>query len=186
MSLTPSEAADALRDIESTGRRSGQAFGYRVAAPHLVIWGLVWVVGYGGTDIAPERAGILWPAVIVLGTIASLVTGGVMARRLGGGRKRDGWRYGALVAIFWAFLIATYTILGPIAPRQQGAFVPLAIAAIYAGTGLWLGLRFVLLGIAVAALTTFGFYEIHQHFYLWMAAVGGGGLVLAGLWMRSA
>ena len=147
MSLTPNEAASALRDIEDTGRRSGQAFGYRLSAPHLIIWGLVWVVGYGGTDLAPRLTN--------------------------------------MVVVFWAFLIATYSIMQP-GPREQGAFVPLAIAAIYAGVGLWLGVRYVLLGAAVAGLTLLGYFEIQQHFYLWMAAVGGGGLIVSGLWMRSA
>lgn len=185
MSLTPNEAADALRNIETAGRRSGQAFGYRLSAPHLVIWGFVWVVGYGVTDLAPRFADMAWPAVVILGTIASLVTGTLMGKASGAGRRGDAWRYGLLVVVFWAFLVATYTIMQA-SPREQGAFVPLAIAAIYAGIGLWLGLRYVLLGAAVAALTLLGFFEIQQHFYLWMAAVGGGGLVVAGLWMRSA
>jgi hypothetical protein len=185
MSLTPNEAADALRDIEATGRRSGQAFGYRLSAPHLVIWGLVWVIGYGGTDLAPHLTNVLWPAIVVLGTIVSLVTGMLVGRANKLGRKNDGWRFGLLVVVFWVFLIATYNIMQP-GPRAQGAFVPLTIATVYAGVGLWLGLRYVLLGAAIAALTLFGFFEIQQHFYLWMAAVGGGGLIVAGLWMRSA
>ena len=185
MSLTPNEAASALRDIESTGRRSGQAFGYRLSAPHLIIWGLVWVVGYAGTDVTPQLANVLWPAVVILGTIASLVTGTWLAGAHKAGRKGEGWRYGLLVVVFWAFLIGTYALMHP-GPREQGAFVPLAVAAIYAGLGLWIGLRFVLLGAAIAALTLFGFFEIQQHFALWMAAVGGGGLILAGLWLRTA
>jgi len=185
MSLTPNEAAAALRDIESAGRRSGQAFGYRMSAPHLVIWGIVWVVGYAGSDLVPHLTNVLWPAVVLVGTIASLVIGALTGRANKVGRAGDGWRFGLLVVVFWVFLVATFTLMHP-GPRAQGAFVPLVIATIYAGVGLWMGLRFVLLGAAVAALTLFGFFEIQQHFYLWMAAVGGGGLILAGLWMRSA
>lgn len=185
MSLTPNEAASALRDIEATGRRSGQAFGYRLSAPHLIIWGLVWVIGYGGTDLVPHLANALWPTVVILGTIASLVTGTLLGRASKAGSSKDSWRYGLLVVVFWVFLIATYNLMHP-GPREQGAFVPLAIAAIYAGVGLWLGVRYVALGAAIAALTMFGFFEIQQHFNLWMAAVGGGGLIVAGLWMRSA
>ncbi len=185
MSLSPNEAADALRDIEATGRRSGQAFGYRMSAPHFIIWGLVWVVGYAGTDVRPHLSALLWPVVIILGTVASLVTGTLMGRASKSGRKGDAWRFGLLVVVFWAFLVATYSVMHA-GPREQGVFVPLAIAAIYSGVGLWLGLRYVLLGLAVAALALFGYFEIQQHFYLWMAAVGGGGLILAGLWMRSA
>jgi len=186
MPLTPNEAADALRDIEQTGRRSGEAFGYRISAPYLVIWGVVWIVGYSGTDLAPRYSGILWSSLIILATAINLFVGYRVSYHAGMGRKGNGWRYGALVAVFWLFLIATYTVFGEAGPRQQGAFVPLAIAAIYAGTGLWTGLRFVVLGGTVAALTLLGFFYVHEHFYLWMAVVGGGGLVLAGLWMRTA
>ena len=77
------------------------------------------------------------------------------------------------------------TLMHPTA-REQGAFIPLIISAIYAGAGVWVGLRYVVLGAIIATLTLFGFFEIQQHFALWMAAVGGGGLIVAGLWMRSA
>lgn len=182
MSLTPHEAADALRDIEATGRRSGEAFGYRVSSRFLIIWGVFWVVCYGATDLMPRWDAIIWPAGIVIATIASLVAG----RRIGTGRKRDGLRYLGLVAITWLFLFATYVVVGPIGARQQGAFVPLLIAAIYAGMGLWIGVRYIAVGAAVAALTLFGFFYIHEHFNLWMAVVGGGGLIVAGFWLRTA
>ena len=182
MSLTPNEAADALRDIEAAGRRSGQAFGYRISSRFLIIWGVFWIVCYGLSDLVPRWDAIVWPAGIVIATAASLVAG----RSIKGGRHSDGLRYLALVAITWVFLVATYVVVGPLNPRQQGAFIPLLIAAIYASMGLWIGVRYVIVGVAVAVLTLFGFFYIHDHFNLWMAAVGGGGLVLAGLWLRSA
>jgi hypothetical protein len=55
----------------------------------------------------------------------------------------------------------------------------------YVLIGLWAGMRFVITGIAVAALTLGGFFYLPAHFLLWMAAVGGGALILAGLWMRN-
>jgi hypothetical protein len=182
MSLTPNEAADALRDIEETGRRSGQAFGYRISGPFAIIWGIFCIVCYGATDFWPDQANIIWPAGIVVATIASLFAGG----RIRGRRNSGGWRFGVLVLIAFAFLIAVDLIMQPVGPRQQAAFAPLVVAAIYAGCGLWIGVRFVVMGAAVAALTLFGFFYIHEHFNLWMAAVGGGGLVLAGLWLRAA
>ena len=53
--ISPKEAAESLKDARRTERRSGIAFGYSLAAPHLIVWGLVWFAGYGGSD--------LWPAV---------------------------------------------------------------------------------------------------------------------------
>jgi hypothetical protein len=41
-------------------------------------------------------------------------------------------------------------------------------------------------GIALAALTLFGYFEVVTHFDMWMAVVGGGSLILAGIWLRRA
>jgi hypothetical protein len=184
MSLTPNEAASALRDIEETGRRSGQAFGYRQAAPHFIIWGLVWVFGYAGTDFFPRQAGEIWLAGIVLGALAA-----TLVSRFGamGGRAVNGaWRTFGVVVIVALFIMGTYAIMWPVMPRQQAAFVPLLAASAYSAIGLWAGLRWIAAGVAIAALTLGGFFYVQEHFALWMAVVGGGGLVLAGLWMRSA
>jgi hypothetical protein len=182
MSITPNEAADALRSIEQTGRRSGEAFGYRQSAPHLIIWGIAWMIGYGGSDLFPAYGNDIWLGTVIAGTAASLITGTMMSKS----DRGEGWRFGVLVLIFWAFLIATDLVFGGPTARQQGAFIPLVIAAIYAGIGVFMGFRYVATGIAVAALTLIGFFYIHEHFGLWMAAVGGGGLLLAGLWLRTA
>ena len=182
MPMTPNEAADALRDIEQTGRRSGQAVGYRYAAPYFIVWGVVWMVGYAGTDLFPARAGWIWLAAIAGGAIASAVVGRGRAMR----GAMQGWKSFALVAIVFLFIYATYAVMWPVAPRQQSAFVPLLAGAVYSGVGVFAGVRWIVAGATVAALTLAGFFLIHQHYDLWMAAVGGGGLVLAGLWMRSA
>lgn len=180
MSLTPNEAADALRDIETAGRRSGEAFGYRTSAPYFILWGVVWIVGYSASDFLPRYAGFIWLGLIAAAAVASAFT------RRKGAATRGGWRNLALVGIVASFITLTYTIMWPVSPNQQTAFVPLLLAAVYSGMGLWLGVRYIVAGVAVAVLTLTGFYEIHTHYNLWMAAVGGGGLVLAGLWLRTA
>ena len=56
MVLSPREAAEALQAIESTESRSTTLRHYRSAAPHLMLWGLLWAVGYGLTEVMPARA----------------------------------------------------------------------------------------------------------------------------------
>ena len=68
----------------------------------------------------------------------------------------------------------------------MGAFVPMLMAAIYMVMGLWLGWRYSAIGGALAVLTLGGFFLLPVHFLLWMAFVGGGALILTGLWLRSA
>jgi hypothetical protein len=182
MSLTPNEAADALRDIESAGRRSGQAFGYRYSGRHFMLWGAVWMVGYAGNDLLPRLAGPLWLAALVAGAVGSAL----LSRSGPKGTRKSAWQSVGLVAIIALFITATYAVMWPVSTAQQAAFVPLLAAAAYSAVGLWTGARWIVAGVALAVLTLGGFFLIHSHYSLYMAAVGGGGLILAGLWMRSA
>ena len=68
--------------------------------------------------------------------------------------------------------------------REAGAIAPLVVAMFYALLGVWKGVRFLVAGAALAALTLGGMFWLPQYFLLWMAAVGGGSLVLVGLWLR--
>ena len=75
-------------------------------------------------------------------------------------------------------------VMQPGNPLAQGAFVPLLVAMFYCLMGLWRGVRLLITGIVVAALTLIGFFYLPEYFMLWMAAVGGGSLILLGLWLR--
>ncbi len=74
--------------------------------------------------------------------------------------------------------------------RPQGqeiaAFIPLLMAALYVIRGLWSGWRYSAIGIGLAALSLGGFFFLHHYFLLWMALVGGGTLILTGLWLHRA
>ena len=75
MTLSRDEAAQSLKDIERTQGRSFQAYGYKSAAPFLILWGALWMVGYGTAEIAPRMANLAWIGVGVIGTVASMVLG---------------------------------------------------------------------------------------------------------------
>ncbi|MDE1985472.1 MAG: hypothetical protein KGL29_09410 [Alphaproteobacteria bacterium] len=184
MSLSPQEAASTLSDVERAARRSGQAYGYRKASPHLIVWGLIWVVGYATTDLRMEYANIVWPVLTVLGVALSTYVGRCESIQ-GGGRYRSSWRVLGLVALAIIFIGATYSIMGHVSGPQQGAFIPLLVGTVYAGMGLWLGPRFLVTGLAVIVLTLGGYFYLQEHFLLWQAVVGGGALILAGLWLRT-
>ncbi len=178
MALSPQQAAEALRDVDLAQRRSSIFDGYQHAAPHFVLWGIIWAVGYGLTDFLPAHSTAIWGAVLPVGIIA----GGFVASR--GAKRGFGWRYGAIAATMFVFFASAFFIMSPVTDRQVGAFIPLVVATIYVLMGIWAGPRLVVAGIAVAALTLVGFSLFSEHFYLWMAGVGGGSLVLAGIWLR--
>jgi hypothetical protein len=194
MALSHDEAAQTLSEITRTGQRSSQALAYANASPFFVVWGVVWVLGYSGTYVllrlleTPRFINWLWASLIVIGAIASANIGraqwhaqnpGAKARGREAGRR---WLVGSLV--IWLFVICAALVIGPRFVAIQGAFIPLLIAMLYGLLGLFRGWRFVYAGLAVTALTLGGWFSLPQFFLLWMALVGGGSLILVGLWLK--
>ena len=65
--------------------------------------------------------------------------------------------------------------------------IPLAVGVYYAFIDIWTkAWRMMPLGLALIGLTTLGYFMLPEYFRYWMAAVGGGGLIVGGLWMRNA
>lgn len=180
MPLSKSEAADALRMVETTERYSGELRGYAAAAPYFFIWGLVWAAGYALTAQQPDQRQIIWGGAIAVGTVLSVLNG----MRAGGGRASVGrsLAFGGAIAAFIGF---TTIVMAPLQPRQVDAFIPLATAAIYVFVGIWGGARFGLAGLVLAAVTVAGYFVAGDAFGYWMAAAGGGVLMLTGIWLRS-
>jgi hypothetical protein len=186
MSISPLEAADALREIKASAARSREFKGYRLAAPYFFVWGAVWILGYGATGIAP-RYGVAWLPLTIAGIAASAYIGWRNRKQDEPGAPRIGRAWGASFIAFALFITATYAILPPHDVNQMNAFPALVTAMSYALAGLWTNrVRLTWLGAAIAAATMGGFFFLTPWFAFWMAAVGGGGLILTGFWMRKA
>jgi hypothetical protein len=82
------------------------------------------------------------------------------------------------------FVAGTFAVMAPHDPRQPAAFFPLVVAAGYGILGAMGATRLLIIGAAIAALTLGAFFTLGDLFFPWMAVVGGGGLVLGGLWLR--
>lgn len=177
MPVSPQDAAHALRQVERAEARSAALLGYQRGSPHLILWGLLWAVGYGLCDYAPMRAWTIWAIVVTVGLLGS-----VLISR--GARPR--WRFVAVAAVLIVFCLAIWTVSAPLSGRMVAVVIPLVVAAGYTVLGLWCGTRYVIAGLTLAALTLLGFFVLPAYFLLWMAVVGGGALVAGGIWLRKA
>jgi hypothetical protein len=182
MPVPPQEAAGALHDIEHAQRRSAIAYGYQKRSPHLILWGVIWIVGYALVYARPQW-GATWLVLAPAGFLASFWIG----RRTRAETSRTfGWRYAATIIVILLFITALFAIMPPTKGAQAAAFFPLLVAVFYAVFGIWRdAARMAVLGLAVGALTVAGYFLLSpQFFMLWMAGVGGGALILGGFWMR--
>ena len=182
--LDPQDAAASLAAIERAEQRTSQAVLYGIAGSFLMLWGAVTVIGYLFTQARPARAGIAWVILQTLGFVLTAIMIAGQRVRLVPSQRALGWRILAAQFALVGFGLAVITILGPISPRQIGAFWPLLFMLGYVLAGIWIGRFFVLCGIAIALLTIAGFWWTGPWFPLWMAAVYGGPLILGGLWLR--
>jgi hypothetical protein len=171
------DAAVALRDIEAAEARSAMLWGYQRSAPQFLLWGVLWVVGYGLNDVYPAYGHAIWAAIVPIGAAAGFAS-------LRGAGHPIGWRYGAVAATLVAFCVAVCFVLWPIGGKQIAAVISLMVATAYVLAGIWRGPRYIVTGLVIAALTLLGFFLLRQHFFLWMAVVGGAALILAGIWLK--
>lgn len=183
MSLSPAEAQLALKDIEKTENRAAASQHHRVSAPYLIMWGIVWVIGYAATASGPQLSW-MWAPLVIGAVIGSIILG---ARQPAVRNSGYGWRYAASFAAIALFIGSIIAIARPLDYNQVSALFPLVIGVYYAFIGLWTkGWRMLPLGFALIGLTTFGYFMFPDVFLYWMAAVGGGGLIVGGLWLLKA
>lgn len=190
MVISSSEAAEALRDIAQTDRRTRVSGAYHVASPHLILWGLVWAAGYTGSGLVPpEQWGLVWLPLILVGVIGAVALGRRTSAGSGAGAPgQAGFATGksAILALsIGLFMGATYFVFQPVAPLAYLVFPALITALIYVLLGVLLGLpRYAAIGAIMFLVTMAGFVYAKPWLPFWIAAAGGGGLILGGLWMR--
>jgi hypothetical protein len=176
------EAAAALSDIEDIAQRVRQSRIYEVSSWIMMLWGVLTFGGYLAQYRWPHYAGLTWIGIDLVGVAGSFAIA-FLQQPLGLAQKARGWRVGVAVVMLVAFGVF-WSINGHFNGRQMSAFWPTYYMLGYAIAGLWLGSAFLVIGLSITALTLIGYFLVGSWFDIWMAFVNGGGLLLAGAWMR--
>jgi hypothetical protein len=176
MAISPQDAEAALRDVGDARARSARLYRYSRGAPQLILWGVAWAVGYGLSDFYPHRADLIWTVLIPLTVVAALIVN----RHDSANAK---WRYIGVAAVVAAAFVLVFQVLPPTDPRQVPVVIALVTSASYLVRGLFGVPRYIVAGLALAVLSLGGFYLLPAHFLLWMGLVGGGFLIVSGLWL---
>ena len=184
MGISRNEAASALTDIESTAGRSRLLKGYHVAGPILMVWGVIWALGYSGMGLLPPAQwGLVWLPLDVIGVVASILLG---RRGKGGAKAGQAWKMWAGALTIVAFMTATYAVFQPTSTDTFIVFPGMIAGLIYTGFGIVSAPRYLWIGAAIFIASLVGFFLFQPWLAFWMAAAGGGGLFVSGLWLRRA
>ena len=185
MNVTKTDAETALRDADRAAEHSQTLFHYEIASPYLLLWGILWIVAGMIGAISPENTGMGWLIVDTIGIIATgyLVTSD--ARRIDKDNVRnEGLRYGATVIVLTAFITMTFVVFAPVSGVEVQTFITILVAAIYMILGFWTGYRLAVIGTVLTVLVVSAFFYTPSQFPLMVSILGGGALILGGLWMR--
>ena len=182
MGISREEAALALSEIDQTTARSRDMKGYRIAGPILMAWGVIWAVGYCGMGLLHlGQWDWMWLVLDLLGLALQLI----ILRRYAGATSHR-WKSAAAAVAIVAFVIMTLHFFRASSPGPYLIYPGLVCGFTYVLLGLWRMPRLAWIGMAMFVASVAGIYLIHQGLTYWMAAVGGIGLFLGGLWLRKA
>lgn len=192
MNVSKEDAGQALDIVDEAGARIVTLRRYARVAPLLFVWGSVWIVANVVTDLAPQWSNTAW---LVGGTLGAALSAVIALARIrkpgspfpeGSARRREARRRFAMLALtICCFFPTMFSVLGPLAARQENAFISLCWAFLYMFAGAWLGWRLFAIGVIAVAATSVGYLAITEHYYLWMACCGGGSLIAGGVWLRT-
>ena len=162
-------------------------FHYEMASPYLLLWGALWIIAGIISVMSPENTGTGW---IILNSIGIAATGYLVvgdSRRAGSHDTRnEGLRYMATVVVLALFLTMTFAIFNPVSGIQIQSFITVLLATIYMILGFWTGYRLTVIGAVLACLVIGAIMYTPSLLPSLVSVLGGGALILGGLWMRRA
>ena len=184
MNITPQEAQEALNDIRSVTSKARSFF--TMWAHYMLLWGIVWTVGFLATQVQPRFVGWIWGMMILVGMIGSAIMGsrqGAHMRTTPGSHMAFvSSRLGIFYGVLYAFAIL-WLIIFPLTSIQIGM---LWITVVMFGSitaGVWLREPVsIWLGIGVTVVSVIGYYLVPSYFWIWAAVFAGLPLVAVSLY----
>nr|HID12202.1 hypothetical protein [Anaerolineae bacterium] len=168
----------AIRQIMERTRRATGGYGGWI----MVLWGVVWFIGFLGTQFLPDEViGWLWLVLNTIGAAGTVWLGVRMGRR--GGVYSPIWR----PILLWWLALGVFDVLlvwlfGLGSGLDLALLIILTIALGYFQFGLFTHWVISGIGALIAALSVGAAVLLPEYFYLAMAILGGGLLVESGLW----
>jgi len=186
MNISPNEAEEALATIQAMRKKTLHSYANSGTYITLIVTGIVWLVGFLSTQFVPEISGYVWTVGSILGTILGTVLGFRMGKRV---RSPSTAPTAKRIGLFWLLLvfygIATIAVARPTDGKQATIFIVLFIMLGQLAMGLLFSFSSVWWALPITALALVGYFLLPSIFYLWMGVLGGGGMIVLALYIRS-
>lgn len=187
MNITPEEAEEALAAIQLMTQKTRRFISSSGSYIFLILWGIVWLFGFLSSQFLPQEiSGYVWIVLDIIGGILSTFIGIRMSR---GVRSTSTITSGRRIGLFWlllfVFTIATVAVSWPVNYKLITMYIILFVMVGWLAMGLLLSFSSVWAGLIITALALIGYFLLPDFFFLWMAILGGGGMIAFGLYIRS-
>jgi hypothetical protein len=187
MDISSSEAEEALAAIQIMTEKTRHSIANSGACIFLIITGIVWLVGFLCTQFLSGAIVVyIWIGLSILGSILGTILGIRMGKRI---RSPLTAVTAKRIGLFWLLLIvyciATIAVAWPLEGKQVTVFVVLFIMVGQLAMGLLFSFASVWWALPVTALALIGYFLLPGFFHLWMSILGGGGMIVLGLYIRS-
>ena len=187
MNVSPSEAKEALAAIQIMAQKTRRSIASGGTYITLIVTGIVWLVGFTCTQFLPGGiVAYIWAGLSIIGGAAGTVLGFRMGKRV---RSPLTVPMAKRVGLFWLLLvfygIAFVAIARPTDGKQATMFVILFIMLGQMAMGLLFSFSSVWWALPISALALIGYFVLPDIFYLWMAILGGGGMIALALYIRA-
>ncbi len=182
MDITQEEAKESLEAVEEVQKRARKALAHGGGPYYLMLWGVVWFVGYLASQFLSEDiSGKIWLVLVGLGLVASTVVGIRISRQVR--RKFHDYRIG----LFWLALLLYASLAvwaaNPTKGEEVAFLITLFVMLGYVVMGLWMWGPLGWIGVGVTAVATAAYLLVPQYFNLVMAILGGGTLFFSGIYI---
>ena len=186
MNISPTEAEEALAAIQVMMKKTRRAISSSGAYVFLIIWGVIWLLGFLSSQFLPDEiAGPVWMTLDILGGVLCAVIGIRMGR---GVRSTSPVTTGKRIGLFWLLLffycLAAIAAAWPVDGKLLAMYIILFVMVGWLAMGLLLSFASIWPSLAITALALIGYFLLPDIFYLWMAILGGGGMIALGLYIR--
>ncbi|MBI9046000.1 MAG: hypothetical protein JEZ06_16025 [Anaerolineaceae bacterium] len=187
MKISSSEAEEALANIQNMAQKTRHSIANSGTYITLIITGIIWLVGFMCQQFLPEEIVIpVWIGMSILGSGIATYFGIRMGKRV---RSPLTSMRVKKISILWLLLviycIAMIAVAWPMDGKQVTVTIVLFIMVGQLAMGLLLSFTSVWWALPISALALIGYFLLPTYFYLWMSLLGGGGMIVTGLFIRS-